>query len=605
MSIDLLRTKRFDERLFQSPPSWTIEQGAISLSSANFASLSATSGQVTFQIQAPSKAVYLDRVVNWQQQVYLTMSVDCSAIPIVVAATGAPAPVYPLTFAVGLVPVATPGRDFALCANPLHSLVSSMQATICDQQVSSNLAQNRELMDLLADSPGDRIWRTHPRAMDVYASYNDAYGTSMNPLASFESAPSNALIGNGSWPIQFVLESGVALTAGVTYRYPATGPDFITVGVDPISLQPCIIGISTALAATTVLRQVPVYLNFTSSEPLQLSPFIWREMMERRTGLSQLQNLNIVMNIQSADSARLIRSTTQNSRAIVSTSLISYGNTGTPFQGAGLIGQFLSPPMSAELPYSPVNTVDYQNIVAYVYPSNQGSWSTAGSQILVQTQTLSLNTIPDWLIIAVQPSPAWYQTFGRQYGTWYLPVSSVSLTWSNVTGLLASQSRQQLFGICKANQLQMSWEQWYGAAQVSTPGKPSTVQLTGGPLVLRPGIDLTLPAGQCSGQSNGQWTFSANIFVDTTNIPQAVLNSFSGNLVNTTVLAINSGFFTTSSGSSRIVTGPISGPAGDDALANIPSAGPLYRPAELALTVGARLPGGGARPRRRMKHRVM
>lgn len=48
---NLKRTKKFDDRLFQSPPTWVVEEGAVSLSAANFQSLSATQGQVTFQIQ--------------------------------------------------------------------------------------------------------------------------------------------------------------------------------------------------------------------------------------------------------------------------------------------------------------------------------------------------------------------------------------------------------------------------------------------------------------------------------------------------------------------------------------------------------------------------
>jgi hypothetical protein len=114
-----------------------------------------------------------------------------------------------------------------------------------------------------------------------------------------------------------------------------------------------------------------------------------------------------------------------------------------------------------------------------------------------------------------------------------------------------------------------------------------------------------------SGQSNGQWTFSIQITVDASAIPQSVLDACAGKF-QTTVLAINSGFFSTSSGTSRIITGPIPGPGGTtnpenpNALAGIPSSGPLYRPSVLQLTEGERVPGGGRAPRRmRMADRMM
>ena len=121
MLSQLRRTKRFDDRIFQSVPSWVVEQGAVSLTSAPFQSLSATAGYVNFQIQSPSRAVYMDRKVDWEMTVAVSMVVDVRLAP--GAVVGQP------------IVVATPGRDFSLCSFPLHSLTNSMSASICDQQV--------------------------------------------------------------------------------------------------------------------------------------------------------------------------------------------------------------------------------------------------------------------------------------------------------------------------------------------------------------------------------------------------------------------------------------------------------------------------------------
>jgi hypothetical protein len=576
--MSLLTVKRFDDRVFQKAPEWTVEAGAVSLSSANFVSLSANSGQVTFQIQAPSQSVYLDRLVQWQQTCAVKLQVNMTQAP----------EVYPQA-------VVVPGRDFALCSSPLHSLVTSIQATICNQQVSSNLNQNREIMDLLSDTPMDREWRTYPCALDVFADYNDAYGTSMNPLAGFDSATYGATIGNGAWPLVFTNPAGSPTTAytdaqGNLITFTAQGLPRINIQTDLVNAE-----------------LVDVYFQFQSVEPLQISPFIWREVFERKTGLSQIQNLQVIMNIQSALQARLIRSTSAAGRLLVSQALWPIGSSGSPFAGSGLVSQFLTPP--PDLPAPAANVVDLQTITPYVYPTApirvQGS-----SQGPVQTQTLSLNAIPDYIIVAVQPTPAYMTSAGaRTLATFYVPIVSVSATWSNVAGLLSSQSQQQLFGICKANGLKMTWPQWRGFADQASAGREGTVQLTGGPLILRPGIDLTLPPGQASGQSNGQWTFSVQLQVDTSAIPVSILQDPAWAL-QTTVLAVNSGFFATVAGECRITIGPLAGPMGaarDDpnALSSIPVAGSVSRPEFTELYEGARLIGsGGPRNRMRMSDRV-
>lgn len=568
-------TKRFDDRVLQQVPSWTVELGASSLSSAPFQSLNATATQCNYQIQAPSQSVYLDRVVQWQQTVGVTMTVDCSL-----------APVAPFQ-------IVTPGRDFSLCASPLHALVGSMTATIGDAVVSSNPLQSRELMDLLSDTPLDREWRTYPCALDVYADYNDAFGTLMNPIAGFDSASTNAMIGNGSWPLVFTNPAG-----SVTTPYTDSFGNAVTFTAG---------GIPQLASGAGDLTRVQVYFQFTSTEPLQMSPFIWREVYERKTGLSQLTNIGVIMNLASALNSHLIRSTSKNGRFITSYALNNIGTTGTPFGGSSLSSQFLSPP--PELPLSPINIVDYQSVLPYVYPFAPITTQSVSIGPIV-TQSLSLPSIPDWLVIAVQPTPAYMMTAGaRTQATWYLPITAMNATWSNVTGLLSSQTQQQLFGICKANGVKMSWDQWRGYAQTSTAGKEGKVQLTGGPMVLRPGIDLTLPPGQASGQSNGQWTFSVQLQVDTSAIPLSVLQDPLWGM-QTTVLTVNSGYMQTSRGSTRLNTGPIMGlgtvPTPSDALMGIPVAGPVHRPEFTQLTDGSRLIGsGGGRRRMRMSDRVM
>ena len=584
--------------MWQPKPKWVIEAGALSISTAQFASLSATSGQCTFQVQVPSTSVYLDRLVNWQMTCGVTAFVGkASAAAFVAAET-----------------VLTPGLDFALCTSPIHSLVTSLQAAIGDTQVTNNLAQTRELMSLLADTPANRKDRSQPSFLDIYKSYIDASGAYNNPLADFPTSTTGATEPNGAWPITFVMPSGdLPDPAGSTYYVDSAGnvvqaapTDGVQVTLSPTSVP----SIAAVIGASTVV--VPVFMKFTSIEPLQLSPFIWQEVHERMTGLSQLQNINIIANMQGPLSARLLRWTPRNGRYIVNQ---QYPGSFAPFENASIYGQFLTPPIEL-MPIPPINTVDYQQTVSYTYAARGLS---SGPRVRVPSQTLSLPVIPDYLVVAVVPGPSYYSglganayAYGSCSGTFYLPISGVSVTWSNMSGLLSSQTQSQLFNISKANGLDMSYQQWRGYAQTaqSVPGLPASdftavggpnfpaytatgpglVALTGGPLVLRPGKDITLETGQASGMSAGQWTVQFDVFVDTTLLSTAELNALNnGSGCSVTVLAVNGGFFATKAGSSRVVIGPV--PAGTVANAAV-SNGADERAS------GERLIGAGRRHKR-------
>lgn len=542
----------------------------MSLTTGQFQANAISAGFINFQIQAPSKAVYLDRKVDWSMTVNASITVDVSTLP--------------SSLNGDTIVVLTPGRDFSLCAYPLHALTNTMSATICDTAVSSLLAQNRELMDRLTDSAIDREWSTSPVALDVYADNDEAYGSLMNPLAGWDSTTTFGTIGNGAWPITFCNASGAP---GQAYTDPAGNVvSFNLQGLPTVSLRS-----STNPAPTSVT----LYLQFTSSEPLQLSPFIWRDIMERRTGLSQLQNLYVSMTMLTARQAKLFRCTSENQRRVTGYSL--WNVNGLPFgQDASLYCQWLSPPMTPELPYQPVNTVDYQQIYNYNFPA-----LVTQTNNLVSTQTLSLNTVPDWIVISCGPDSKYRSSDAAiNQGTWWFPIVSVNISWSNVTGLLSNLTQQQLFQISKCNGLKMPYTQWTGKAQTSSAsGALSDLAwLTGGPLLLRPGVDITLPPGVTPGQTNAQWTMRVSLTLDTSAVPAYVWSS--GLTSETVVLAINSGFFTTSSGTSRIITGPIPGPSNPlqnpedpNALSGIPSEGPLFRPSGTQLSdtraVGGRL----------------
>jgi hypothetical protein len=139
-------------------------------------------------------------------------------------------------------------------------------------------------------------------------------------------------------------------------------------------------------------------------------------------------------------------------------------------------------------------------------------------------------------------------------GDWSLPVTGISVNFDNYAGLLSSHSQEQLYRMSVRNGLEMDWDEWRGYANTSalnntayTTPKGTFVPLVGGPLVLKPGRDIVLQAGQAPslvGNFSLQFTLSVQ---NQTGDDQTKIQLY--------VIAVNSGFMETIKGSSRIIKG--------------------------------------------------
>jgi hypothetical protein len=204
----------------------------------------------------------------------------------------------------------------------------------------------------------------------------------------------------------------------------------------------------------------------------------------------------------------------------------------------------------------------------------------------IQSQTITLPQIPDLFIIYVKPSVALTSTDAD----YYLPVATaadgirnpLSINFDNFSGLLSSQTAEQLYGMSIKNGLEMDWNQWAGYAHSQAPvGYPATsagvgqgrVPLTGGLLVLKPSQDVTLQTGQAPSLV-GNFTFQFNLTIkNTTSVAQSPVLY---------VITANSGFFESIRGSSRIIKGVLS----EQDIISAPLA-PMGTRADLERMVGA------------------
>jgi hypothetical protein len=297
---------------------------------------------------------------------------------------------------------------------------------------------------------------------------------------------------------------------------------------------------ASAVTAGTVTFGV----EWVTAEKLVLPPFIFADEDELTTGLFGVQNIQFTANFSPspARSLRIAASAAWNAPPSVAWDTQVNAN-GSPFKSAVLQLQFLTPSLDVPLPSKSI--VPWMEFPRYISPLNNAL--TAGANT-ISSQTITLSSIPDLLMIYVKP---------QQYASsldcdWSLPVQKISVNFDNFSGLLANHSQYELYKMSVFNGVEMDFSEWSGlgwvaAASTYASGKGQT-PLVGGPLVLRPGRDFALSTGMAPGLV-GNFTLQFDLTV----------GNYTGAFPSVSVytVAVNSGFFETMRGSSRILKGVV------------------------------------------------
>lgn len=225
-----------------------VYKGGQQMTPAKFKAITATTSSHTFNIQIPSEQTLIDRRVLWNSQVILSI-------------TGT-APVGQFLVNYGLTD--------ALAPFPLHQCVSVMTATINNNSVSINMADCLPAILRFHDKRElSRYNGMTPTAVDTYYNYADGVGAVNNALGGFSNVGDNDLVPRGTW----VLDA-VSTTA------PVNG----------------VLSTITAPVVSTGASQT-VYVAFTVSEPLLISPFIYADSASNNSAIYGIQNCNFVVNI--------------------------------------------------------------------------------------------------------------------------------------------------------------------------------------------------------------------------------------------------------------------------------------------------------------------
>jgi len=624
MSEEIQKIAVFDDRIIQKKNAYAVEQGASSVSNVPFTAISQTTSQHSYQIQVPSLQTFLDKGINWTSTCYLKFNVaytygaqttgawtstavasnivtlvyatTLTSVPYIAgqvvtisgltggngltngqfqiltvtlssatsitltyysqgatAATGGTVVVTPNSLTSRLnEPVVEFGKDMALSAFPLHSLVTTLQGTINDTTVITNTSDILYEVLRLSDSGYNRAQRGCPTYLDTYASYNSAASTLDNPLAGFENAGDKASVPNGAfWNVQFTDEAGVVLPATAN-----TAGSYVSGGVTvPYNAQ----GVPLYASAMGVAN-IPIFIRFTSTEKLMLSPFCWNDKHENSSALFGIQNISVIANLQNPSftgiSGRVLRNTSAYG-AFLNTLAYNTAPSSGAFQGSVLNCIFLTPSLS--VPLAPRSIVPMMSYPRYKNSYSISSVSSGQTSAPITSQTLTLSQIPDLIVIYCKPKAS--NGYASTDGDWYYPITNISLNWNNYSGLMSSLTNFQNFQNSSDNGLEgVDWNQWNGQAVSRNSTFPiantgglyqqsasvsQNAQLTGGFLVINPAKEGLLQSGEASGLL-GNWNlqFNAQIYNPTAS---AVTE------VDIYVLTINSGFFESVKGSSRIV----------------------------------------------------
>lgn len=496
MSADFKTTLIKDARLadITDELTYAVASGASSNTYQQFSAVSTSNSAISFNIQVPSENIVVSREVLLDTDIYFTISVT----NVVVGGTA-------FNYGVSDAPQAF----------PLNSLFSTCSAQINNTNVSCNLQD--VLPSILRLNNNRELYRYNgmcPVLPDQsYKQFLNGVNTSNNALGDFQDQSYDGdLLPRGAFPIQ---------NFAMVHNIFGGGQD-----ASPIS---------TNVADTWTITG---FIHVT--EPLLgLSPFIYGEPEYNKQGLVGVNAMSFVFNIDSS------------CKRFWSTSNLTYNYSvalGTqaqpnPFQNCRMLVNFLSSQPSDLL--SAKNVVPYMDLPRYLSLQSATAPMAPGASASFSSQNIQINQLPDYFIINVR-KPMSQQSVKDTSS--FLRINSISVNLNNTSGLLSSATPQDLWRISVNNHSTQSWAEFSGQVSVANnnTGLGSIVSTTGSLLILSPAYDLSLPDYLSCG-SIGQYNFQFQINVtntDNVNITPEIC-----------IICVNSGIFTTLSGSSNIYTG--------------------------------------------------
>lgn len=497
MSQDFKKVLVKDDRLnVTDSVKYAVCKGGQNMTSAQFNAISQSTSSHTYNIQVPSEQTIIDRRVLWQSTVQLKISTAVAAGSAAVAPTNAtngndarPAGALLVNY----------GLNDALAPFPLHELCSVMTVTINNNSVSINMRDVLASMLRFTDKRELARYNGYtPVQYDTYQKYSDGVSQNNNALGAWTLTSDNDLNPRGSWVLN-------------------------AVSSDPNNLVPPTYADNT------------VYVTFTVTEPLLISPFIFANPKSNSQGFYGVQNMNFIFNI--ADGNRVWRSSNNWQQQV----------TVNAFSNSRLIFNFLTPHPSDLMPAR--NVVGFYEMPRYITSNlpQFGAYGSATATQVVRTTTIQLNQIPDKLIIFVRKSMGDQRPWDTDS---FLCIQNVQINFNNMSGILASATTQDLYRYSIENGYNGSWYEFSGGANGYNAGTGSGqfIPTSGSMLVLEFGKDIQLVEDYYASGSLGNFNLQLNLTVQN----QSAYTIYNSEIV---IITMNSGVFCNERGTSATYTG--------------------------------------------------
>jgi len=398
------------------------------------------------------------------------------------------------------------GSSDALAPFPVHQMIQTSQITINNNTVNLNTA---DLINVILRSNDIRELSAYnsmtPTYLDAYLNYGDALLANNNPLGGYANTSDPDLVPRGAFQC-------LAITGN-------------TVG-DGASLK-------------------TVDLTFQTTEPVLVSPFIFSDPKTNNQGILGVQNCNFVFNF-SSNANRAFRS--GNATTFASCVLQEVVDS-------ALIFNFITPKSSQLLPAR--NVVPYYNLPRFITTVSGVSGLTAATTTngvltpttgKIQSNSLQLSNIPDKLIFFVR------KQLGSQTckdADAFLPIRSVSINFNNLSGILSSATKQNLYQYSRESGYNGDWNQWSGVAYNPSPagGNGVSVPTSGSMCMLEFGRHINIPEPWHAPGSIG--AFNLQFSVDVENYSN---NDYSSNAgLELIVVTMNSGLFICERGTTSVM----------------------------------------------------
>ena len=338
------------------------------------------------------------------------------------------------------------GSKDGLASFPLQRMMSTMTTTINSSSISTNIPDVMPALLKLHDGRSLAKYNSMcPTLPDNYFSYTDAaQGANNNPLATYNNATyDNSFQPNGGWyPVSWGSNE-----AATDLAAPPVG--------------------ETGVVKTW-------YVKYRSNEPLLfLSPFTYSTESNTQ-GMYGVQNMNF--QFQFGNIQRVWRSTSAHAKTI---SLVSVNDSYLDFV-------FINGHPSDLLPSK--NVVPYIEYPRYITAVSKNIAS--GAEDTVQSQSLSLNVVPDKLVLFVRNRADTATTVPDRF----LPITNLSINFNNSSGILSTAPQTDLFGMSAENGLCVSYPEFRGwaAGPPLDTGLVDKIRLCGSPVVLTLGKDIQL-----------------------------------------------------------------------------------------------------------------